>query len=456
MTVDQAIQLAVQHHMNGRLPEAEALYRQVLAVVPTHPVPLHNLGQMAYCVRKYDQAIDLLQRSLQSQPQDANAHNTLAATLFAIGRVEEAERACRVALTLDPKFAAAYANLANAQVGLGQMTQGVASFEQALKLDPKNAIAHDGLGATLLMLGDLQRGFREWEWRWLKPDYEATRFPHLPRWDGSDLKGKRILLLVEQGYGDVFQFCRYAPLLKARGATVLMEVVPDIHRLLSTVPGVDQLVVAGPNHPAVDLVTPLLSIPLWYETTVDTIPAQVPYLAADPRLMESFVARYYREDHNLKVGLAWAGRSSHSNDHHRSVPLATLAPLANIPGVSFYSLQKGDATGQLAQPPAGMKITDLSAHLCDFNQTAAAIAGLDLIITVDTAVAHLAGAMGKPAWVLIPFVPDWRWMLGRNDSPWYPTLRLFRQKARIDWPSAIHPAAVALRDFSERLAKSRK
>jgi tetratricopeptide (TPR) repeat protein len=446
MTVDEAIAMAVQHHMAGRLPEAEQLYRKVLAVVPTHPVPLHNLGQMAYSLRKYDIAIELLQKSLASQPQDANAHNTLAATLFAVGRIDESLREAQISIALNSRLAPAHANLANALVGIGDFDGALKAFERSLQIDPQNAIAHDGLGATLLMLGDLPRGFREWEWRWLKPDYEATRFPGLPRWDGSDLAGKRILLLVEQGYGDVFQFCRYAPLLKARGATVLMECVPDIHRLMSSVAGVDQLVIAGLNAPPVDLVTPLLSVPLWYGTTVDTIPADIPYLAADARLVESFAAKYFRADRNFKVGIAWAGRPTHANDHHRSMPLSTLAPLAEVPGVTFYSLQKGDATKQLNSTPQGMHIVDLSQGLTDFNCTAAAIAGLDLVITVDTAVCHLAGALGKPVWVLVPFIPDWRWMLGREDSPWYPTMRLLRQKARGGWSDVITRARDDLRE----------
>jgi Flp pilus assembly protein TadD len=449
MTIDQAIAQAVQHHMAGRLAEAEGLYRQVLAVAPAHPVPLHNLGQMAYSMRKYDIALDLLRKSLASQPQDANCHNTMAATLFAMGRVDEAERACRVALALNANMSAAHANLGNALVGRGDFTNGVAAFEQALKLDPKNAIAHDGLGATLLMLGDLPRGFAEWEWRWLKPDYETQRYPGVPRWDGSNLAGKRILLMVEQGYGDVFQFSRYAPLLKARGATVLMEVVPDIHRLMSTVAGVDQLVMAGLAAPQVDLVTPLLSVPLWYRTTLETIPAKVPYMTADARLVESFAAKYFRNDPNLKVGLVWAGRPTHANDHHRSITLNALAPLAEVPGVSFYSLQKGEAARQVLTRPPGMNLIDLSPTLTDFNWTAAAIAGLDLVICVDTAVCHLAGALGKPAWVLVPFIPDWRWLLDRDDTPWYPTLRLFRQKTRNDWAPVIARVREALKEKTQ-------
>ena len=437
MTIDQAIAAAVQHHQTGRLPEAEGLYRQVLAVMPNHPVALHNLGQMAYSLRKYDVAIDFLNQAIAAQPMDGNTYNTLGATLFAVGRVHESEQVCRKALQLVPRNAAAHANLGNALVGQGDTRGAIAEFEKAIAIEPNNAIAHDGLGATLLMIGDLQRGWKEWEWRWLKPNYEQARFKNVPRWNGSDLSGKRLLLMVEQGYGDVFQFARYAPLLKARGATVILEVVPDIHKLMSTMAGVDQLVIAGLELPPVDLVTPLLSVPLWYGTTLETIPAQVPYLSADARLTESFNAKYFRADQNLKVGLVWAGRPTHANDHNRTMSLAAFAPLAAIPGVTFYSLQKGEASRQLRNPPAGMKVVDLSAGLTDFNWTAAAIAGLDLVITVDTSISHLAGALGKPVWVMIPFVPDWRWMLDRADSPWYPTMKLFRQKTIGDWAEPI-------------------
>jgi tetratricopeptide (TPR) repeat protein len=450
MTIDQAIQLAVQHHQAGRLPEAEGIYRQVLAVVPNHPVALHNLGQIAYTVRRYDIAIDLLNQSVAAQPMDGNTYNTLGAALFAVGKIHESERACRRALELNPKNSAAHANLGNALVGRGDTTGAIAEFETAIAIEPNNAIAHDGLGATLLMVGDLQRGWREWEWRWLKPNYEQTRFQGVPRWDGSDLTGKRILLMVEQGYGDVFQFARYAPLLKARGATVLLEVVPDIHKLMSTLAGVDQLIIAGLETPPVDLVTPLLSVPLWYGTTIDTIPAQVPYLSADARLTESFNAKYFRSDPNLKVGLVWAGRPTHPNDHNRTMSLAMLAPLGEIPGVTFYSLQKGDATKELRIAPPVMKIVDLSPSLTDFNWTAAAIAGLDLIITVDTSICHVSGALGKPVWVMTPFVPDWRWLLGREDSPWYPTMKLIRQKSIGDWGDVVQRTREALREAANQ------
>jgi tetratricopeptide (TPR) repeat protein len=437
MTIDEAIKLAVQHHQAGRLPEAEGIYRQVLGAVPNHPVALHNLGQIAYTVRKFDVAIDLLTRAIAAEPRDANSYNTLSAVYFAVGRVEDSIAACHHALELNPNLSHAYSNLGNAIVAQGNMKGGIEAFERSLALDANNPIAHDGLGATLLLLGDLQRGWREREWRWQKPDFEQDRFAGKPRWEGSDLNGKTILLLVEQGYGDVFQFSRYATLLAARGAKVLMEVVPDIHRLMSTLAGVSQLVIAGLTRPACDFVSPLMSVPLWYGISLETIPATVPYLAADARLAESFQAKCFRADKNLKVGLVWAGRPTHSNNHNRSMKLTDFAALGEVPGVTFYSLQKGDAAIQARTPPAGMKMVDLSVGLTDFNWTAGAVAGLDLVIAVDTAVCHLAGALGKSVWVLLPFVPDWRWMLDREDTPWYPTMRLFRQSQVSDWAPVV-------------------
>jgi Flp pilus assembly protein TadD len=445
MTIDQAMQLAVQHHRAGKLNDAEAIYRQILQTVPNHPHALHNLGEIAYRVRRFDVASDFIRKSIALEPNNASFHNTLSAIAFAVGDIELADREARHAVKIDPNLSFAHGNLGNALIGSGDYHGALASFEKAIELDSKNAIAHDGLGATLLMMGDLQRGWKEREWRWQKPDFETHRFPGKPYWDGSDLTGKAILLMVEQGYGDVFQFARYAPLLQERGARVLLEVVPDIHALMSTLAGVNQLVIAGLQQPAFDLVCPLLSVPLWYGTTMETIPAKVPYLSADPRLVEAWQRKYFRNDPNLKIGIAWAGRPTHANNHNRSMTLAALAPLADIPGVTFYSIQKGDASKQLATPPPGMKIIDLSTALTDFNQTAAVIAGLDLVIAVDTGVVHLAGALGKPVWVLVPFVPDWRWLLDREDTPWYPTMRLFRQKNIGDWAGVMQRVADSLR-----------
>ncbi len=435
--------LATQHHLAGRLAEAESIYRQILQVMPAHADALHNLGELAYRMRKMDIAIELVSRAVAGRPNEATFHNTLAAALFAAGRSDDSFQECCRAIELDPKLAHAYGNLGNCHADRGDLPASIAAFERAIALDPNNATSHDGLGLSLLMSGDLQRGWREQEWRWHKPGFEAKRFAGQPHWDGADIKGRRILLYVEQGYGDLFQFSRYVPLLAKQGATVLLETVQEIQPLMATLGGVGELVLGGQTPPPVDFVCPLMSVPLWYGTTLQTIPAKVPYITPDPTLVAQW-AEFFCADKNLKVGIAWAGRPSHSNDHNRSATLAAFAPLAEVPGVSFYSLQKGDAARQVANAPAGMKLRDLADRLTDFVATAAVIANLDLVIAVDTSIVHLAGAMAKPVWTLLPSFPDWRWMQHREDSPWYPTMRLFRATQRNDWPGVMNRVATAL------------
>jgi len=226
------------------------------------------------------------------------------------------------------------------------------------------------------------------------------------------------------------------PLLKERGAEVLFETPTELSALLKTVPGISEFIYAGQPRPVFDYACPLMSVPLWYGTTLETIPAQVPYLQPDEKLVAEW-RPFFANETGLKVGIAWAGRPTHSNDLNRSTLLSTFAPLAEVPNVTFYSIQKGPAAVQAAQPPQGMKLIDLSPRLENFDVTAAIIQNLDLVISVDTVVVHLAGAMAKPVWTLLPFCPDWRWMLNRPDSPWYPTMRLFRLPKKGDWGSAM-------------------
>jgi Glycosyltransferase family 9 (heptosyltransferase) len=299
------------------------------------------------------------------------------------------------------------------------------------------------------MDGQLQEGWREQEWRWKKYDFIPRRFADRPQWDGSSLAGKTIRLLVEQGYGDMFQFCRYVPLLADQGASVLLETVPDIYALMSRLRGVGKLIRTVEESQPFDFVCPLMSVPLLYGTDLGTIPAQVPYLQPDPVLLEQW-REFFAAEGNLKVGIAWAGRPTHANDHNRSTTLAAFAPLLRQQGVTFYSLQKGTPGDPIRRPALVSGVVDLSDRLTDFDQTAAAIAALDLIISVDTALVHLAGAMARPVWTLLPFSPDWRWMLHREDSPWYPTMRLFRLPRRKDWAAVMEKAAEALKTEIDR------
>ena len=448
-TIEQALAIATQQHLAGDLPQAEAIYRQILQVAPTHPDALHNLGELAYRVKRLDVATDLVTRAIAARPNDALFHNTLAAIHFAAGRPDDSYDECRRAIALNPNLSHPYGNLGNCLADRGDIAGSIAAFEKALALDPNNATAHDGLGLSLLMAGDLQRGWRQQEWRWKKPGFEPQRFAGQPHWQGGDLRGKRLLIYVEQGYGDVFQFCRYIPLLAARGATVLLETVPEIQTLMAGLPGVAEVFIGGRNPPACDLVCSLMSLPLWYGTTLETVPAQVPYLSADAALVAQW-AEFFRPTGGLKVGIAWAGRPTHSNDHHRSTTFETFAALADVAGVTFYSLQKGPAAAQAAPAPAGMNLVALGDRLPDFSTTAAVVANLDLVIAVDTAIVHLAGALARPVWTLLPFCPDWRWMLQRDDSPWYPTMRLFRGTRRNDWPGIMGRVKTALHDWAAR------
>jgi hypothetical protein len=445
-TIDQALAIAVEHHTAGRLAEAEKIYRQILQVVPNNASALHNLGELAYRCKRFDAAIQLLRRAIEIEPNKAIHRNTLAVALFSNAQPDDSYQACLQALELDPNLSSAHANLGICHADRGDLPSSIKSFERAIELDANNACAHDGLGLSSLMHGDLQRGWQEQEWRWAKHDFAPRRFTSTPHWKGENLTGKRLFIYIEQGYGDVIQFSRYLPLLAARGIKVLMECPPEMARLLKTVPDDTQWVHAGmPVAPACDVACPLMSVPLWCGTSLETIPATIPYMQADPELVARWRA-FFQTDPTLKVGLCWAGRPTHTNDHNRSTNLASFAPLADVPGVTFYSLQKGPAATQSAQPPPGMRLIDLGPRLDTFDTTAAILCSLDLLVSVDTSPVHLAGAMGRPVWNILPFCPDWRWMLNRPDTPWYPTMRLFRLTKRGDWAGAMAQVKQALQE----------
>jgi len=443
VTIAQAMEIAVKHHMANRLADAEVLYRKILQASPNHAYALHNLGAIACQSKQYAAAMPLVKRAIELNPNDAGFYNTLCVALFACGREMESYDACKKALQLDPNLADTHANLGICYADQGDLGASIAAFEKAIKLDPNHANAHDGLGLSLLMSGQLQRGWREQEWRWKKTVFEKQRFPNAPHWTGGEITGKKLLLYVEQGYGDILQFCRYAPLLASRGARVLLEVVPELIGILKTLDGVSGLMPAGSKPPPFDLACALMSVPLWCGTTLEAIPVGVPYLRAEPDRVAEW-KRFFQNDANFKVGIAWAGRPTHANDHNRSTMLSSFAPLAQVPGVTFYSLQKDVANQPAGAVPPGMKLIDLAPRLSDFNVTAAVISNLDLVISVDTALAHLAGAMGRPVWNLLARCADWRWMLRRSDSPWYPTMRLFRQQRRRDWATLMAEVAEAL------------
>jgi tetratricopeptide (TPR) repeat protein len=423
----------------GRLDEAVAHYEAALAVRPGLAELHRNLGLALQAQRRSAAAVARFAAAAALAPQNPASHFDLGNGLRDALRLDEAVAAYERALALDPGHADAQCNLGIALHAQGKLDAASACFGRALALDPDHANAHVNLGMTRLLQGDFA-GFRDYEWRWRAADAPRARNFAAPQWQGEALAGASILLHAEQGFGDTIQFVRYARLVAARGGRIVLEAPAPLERLFAPLPEIDSVVRAGASLPPVEFHCPLLSLPLACGTTLATVPAETPYLAANPaqaaRWRERFAARP-----GLRVGLVWAGRPSHPRDRERSLAPEQLEPLGGVPGVAFVSLQLR-AEGMLL--PARLEIDDVAAELGDFADTAAAIAALDLVITVDTAVAHLAGALGARVWVLLPHLPDWRWLMARADTPWYPTARLFRQGRAGEWAPVIAAVKAAL------------
>jgi FkbM family methyltransferase len=391
---------------------AEICLRRAAKLAPGDPGPLIRLAGLLSQRGMLDDALAMFDQARQIGPLSATAHSGYAQTLISQGNLEEAERHLR----------------------------------RALALDGDSLDAHLGLARLLLLKGDLGTGWVEYEWRRRKPE---SKLPKLPgrEWDGSPVAGKTLLVYAEQGFGDVLQFCRYVPILAAQGARVIFAVPPQLRRLMQGLEGVAQLIVAFRPMPAFDFHVPLLSVPRHLGIALDKIPASVPYLRA-PTSTTPLPAPLGTR---VKVGIVWAGSPQHSNDRNRSLSLQEMLPLAAIPGVTLYSLQAGPRVGDIAKVAHPALVRDLSRHLNDFADTASVVANLDLIVCADTSVAHLAAALGRPVWVLMPFSPDWRWLIGREDTPWYPTLRMFRQTEPGRWDDVVARVVAELAKGAARM-----
>ena len=436
----------------GRLAEAEASYREALRLRPNYPDAHSNLGNALYDLGRPAEAEASFREALRLRPNYPDAHSNLGAALRDLGRPAEAEASFREALRLRPNFPEAHSNLGAALRELGRPAEAEASYREALRLRPNFPEAHNNLGHALLLVGRFEEGWTEYEWRWkTKWLSSSDRDFSAPLWRGEAIGDRAILLHAEQGLGDTLQFCRYAPLMVCN-AGIILEVQAPLVRLLSRLPGVREVVARGDRLPPFDLHCPLMSLPRAFGTTLDTIPAATPYLSADPKLAANWQERLIGLG-GLRIGLVWAGRrrlnfpAAAAIDRRRSIALKALAPFGDVSGVSFVSLQKDGPAAQAADPPNGLRLHDFTTDLHDFEDTAALIVNLDLVISVDTSVAHLVGALGKPVWLLNRFDTDWRWLLNRDDSPWYPTLRQFRQASPGDWDSAV----CAARDALQRL-----
>jgi tetratricopeptide (TPR) repeat protein len=423
--------------------DAIAAFEGALRVSPNDVETISNLAGALFQAARHDEALAACERALRIKPNDPEALNTRGNVLQETGCPEEALASYDRALSARSDFVQAHRNRGAALHALNRHQEAIESYGRALVIDPEDADAHWNESLARLCLGDLRLGFAKFEWRWRTSDRAsgAARFLQ-PLWLGDDsLLGKTILLYGEQGVGDSVQFARYVPLVRARGGEVVLAVHRELKSLLA---GMADLVLSEDEAlPKFDVRCPLLSLPLAFRTELASIPAQVPYLHTDPARVAYWKARL-PVTASLRVGLAWSGNPTHKNDRQRSIRFEQLAPLLEVPGIEFVSLQKEpraiDAEGLRGSP----RVIDPASELEDFSDTAAVVEGLDLIISVDTAAAHLAGALARPVWVLLPFSPDWRWLLDRDDSPWYPTARLFRQPAAGDWTSVIQRVAEAL------------
>lgn len=427
----------------GRPRLAVASAKRAIEIDPRMAAAHTNLGVALYELKDYTAAESAHREAIAVSPGLADAHSNLGNALHAQRRYEEAVAAYRLALQLDPDHSDALANLGTTLHHSGAFEDAIATLRYAIALAPHHANAHSGLGILLLMRGDFAEGWDEYEWRLRSTERTGPRFPERP-WCGEDLADKHIYIQAEQGFGDTLQFARYIPLLTAGARRITLRVHQQLVTLLrESLPGVTILGDRGTAEPF-DCDIALLSLPRLFKTRLETIPASVPYLRAPAAAVQRWRSRLEGLA-GLKIGLVWAGNPEHANDARRSLDLATLAPLFIVPGTSFVSLQVGPPAADLKKHGRGKSpIRDLASRLTDFEQTAAVVSALDLVLTVDTAVAHLAGALGKPTWVLLPWVTDWRWMLEREDNAWYPTMRLFRQAKGQDWREVVDKIAVDL------------
>jgi tetratricopeptide (TPR) repeat protein/GT2 family glycosyltransferase len=439
--------------------EAIEYYKQALQFDPNYAEVYNNMGIALKAKKQFTEAISCFEEAIRLEPDFAEAYYNMANSLRDETRCIEAIENYRHAVRLKPDFAEAYNHLGvvlNAQGGFAESIENheaIENYRRALKLNPDFAEAHWNLSLVLLRTGKLSEGWKEYEWR-RNSKLKIITYPHSferPRWDGSCFKDKRLLVHYEQGLGDTIHFVRYLPVVKARGGTVILEVRKPLYRLLQGFPGIDELVEASfDKKPDVkfDYHISLMDLPKIFGTTLETIPAEVPYINCCPTKAEYWKNKLTGAD--LKVGIVWAGSPSHGNDQNRSCTLKYFKPLTKIDGVQLYGLQKGQAIEQVEKLADEMTLTNLGIEFEDFTDTAAVIENLDLVISVDTSVLHLAGAMGKPVWALLPFAPEWRWMLNRQDSPWYPTMKLFRQKKWGQWESVFKDVVEELRTAASR------
>jgi Flp pilus assembly protein TadD len=444
--LDALVRDAIAIHQRGDLDAAERGYRAALALSPSHPLATHFLGVSLYQRGRLEEALPLLEAAVAAVPQEAEFHNNLGLALAAADRNDEAVAAHRRALELKPDHAIAWSNLGLALHAENRLTEAIDAYRRAIALAPDFAQAHWNLGLALLAQGTFDEGFREYEWRDRAPEL-ARNVRAWPgkRWDGTSPAGRTLLVTTEQGLGDSIQFARFAAPLAARGARVVLSAQAPLVRLLATAPGVAQACGYDDPLPAYDAHVSLIALAGALGVTMETIAATVPYLTADPARRTEVARALAAFSGVRRIGVAWSGSRDNTLNRRRSIPLATLSRLFALPGCAWFSLHRGVDEDEIGGVPAAQALQRLPARE-DFDGMAALVAELDLVISVDTSIAHLAGALARPTWVLLASAADWRWHPGRSDSPWYPTARLFRQTGAGDWDAVVSDVAAALAD----------
>jgi Flp pilus assembly protein TadD len=426
----------------GQLDEAATACERALALSPHHAKALVNRGVIFERNNDIEAAVAAYRSAIAADPSDAVGYANLAVALLNKGDIEEVIPVWHRAVALAPEHPLLHASLAAVLVCKGEIDEALAVSHRAVALAPEDPQMRFNHAQLLLLCGDLQNGFADYRWRrWCK----STSLQGFsgPEWRGESFVGRTLLLFTEQGLGDTLQFIRYLPMVAAKGGAIVLQVQAMLVPLLRGLPGVT-LILRGAPLPPVDLLLPLMDLPHVFGTTLDSIPADVPYLHADPEKVEMW-RRDFGDIAALKVGVVWAGGPTHKGDRYRSLAADAVLPRLVMPGVQLYSLQKEPRPSDIPVLAAlGSDVIDLAPRLDDFADTAAAAAALDLVISVDTSVAHLAGAMGRPVWVLLPYAPDWRWLRDREDTPWYPSMRLFRQHTPQAWAEVIAQVSTRL------------
>lgn len=422
-------------------------FEEAVRLKPNYQKALNNLGNCYMDLGRHADAARIYEQVISLYPTYAKGYCNLGNALRQLGRLDESATACRRAMELEPDNTEAMNNLAAALLDQGKMDESLAAFERAIAMRPDYAEARMNRGMAWLSIGDWRRGWEEYEWRWRSKAFIPRGFPQ-PLWDGSPLAGRTILLHAEQGLGDTLQFVRYVAAIHGAGRLIL-ECSPALHRILANFPGIDQLVAIGAEPPSFDVHAPLMSLPYVLGLTEPEQMNRVPYLHADPSLIEHW-RRELQSLPGFKVGINWQGNRQHPKDWQRSLPLSHFLPLAEIPGMRLISLQKNAGIEQLQSLSDPSLVVDLGSRLDEqsgpFMDTAAVLKCLDLVITSDTALAHLAGALGVPVWVVLSTCPDWRWLLQGEKTAWYPTMRLFRQATLGDWDPVFTEVAAGLRE----------